>query len=1034
MKKTTDFLFSTRLMSIVIVLFITAMATATFIENDYGTQTAKALIYNAWWFEVLMLLLTLNFIGNVFKYRLYKREKWPVFLFHIAFIVTLFGAFVTRYFGYEGMMLIREGSLSNVVLTDNTYVDVLVADENEQKDLLSKKVLFGALSNNYFEINSDFRGKEFSVKFVDLIPNAKPVFQKDEKQTEHLHLVVSTDKGREDLYIKEGTAVKYDASFFSFNKPILGGINFTKSDTGLSVQTPYDGTFMEMQSQATTPVLKDSISEVQYRKLYKFPPISFVIMDTPVKGHMKYITASKEEKEQYLYDALFLKVETEDASEQVLVLGAKNAISSPRMLTLNGLNFTIRYGSKEYKTPFSIKLRDFQLERYPGSNSPSSFASEVTVIDQDKTFDYRIFMNHVLDYRGYRFFQASYDPDELGTHLSVNHDYWGTLLTYIGYTLMALGMFVSLFWKGTRFSNLSKKLNKMSAKKLSVFILLFGSSILSFSQETPTQDLDNYIVSREHAAKFGKLLIQDYQGRIKPVNTYAIESLRKIYKKDSYQGLTAEQVILSAQLYPHVWSSQAIIHAKSERLGKSMSSKLKIQDALASIVNFYATDNSYMIYKEVNEAHQKKFMDRTATDKELINLDERANLWIQVLNGATMRIYPKKDAENNRWFTGIDTRAFVAQDTMILKMHRMYMTSLQEALNTNDYSKADEFLRYISDYQKKLGASIIPSETKINFEIKYNQWRIFTKLMFYYMIIGFVFLILAFVNLFKPNSKPVKILLKVFSVLTILGMLAHVYGLGLRWYISGHAPWSNGYEAVVFVAFVTTLAGLIFSYKKSKFSLASTVLFASFLLAIAHGSMMSPEITNLVPVLKSYWLMIHVAIIVASYGFLGLGSLLGFIVLILYSIRTPKNAKRLNHTINELTYINESSLTIGLYTLTIGTFLGGVWAAESWGRYWSWDPKEVWSLISMMVYIFVLHMRLVPGLKGKFAFNVASLFSIATLIMTFFGVNFYLSGMHSYATGDPVPIPNWIYFAIGFFVLFSLFSYWRYKKYKTLKK
>jgi ABC-type transport system involved in cytochrome c biogenesis permease subunit len=180
--------------------------------------------------------------------------------------------------------------------------------------------------------------------------------------------------------------------------------------------------------------------------------------------------------------------------------------------------------------------------------------------------------------------------------------------------------------------------------------------------------------------------------------------------------------------------------------------------------------------------------------------------------------------------------------------------------------------------------------------------------------------------------------------------------------------------------------------------------------------------------------MIHVAVITSSYGFLGLGSLLGFVVLLLYIFRNPENAKRFDETIDELTYINESTLTIGLYTLSIGTFLGGVWANESWGRYWSWDPKEVWSLISMMVYIFVLHMRIVPGLRGKFAFNLASLFSIATLIMTFFGVNYYLSGMHSYAAGDPIPIPVWIYYAIAFFILFSILSYIRYKKFKDNKK
>ncbi len=1033
MKKITDILFSTRLMSIVIVLFIVAMATATFVENDYGTQSAKALIYNSWWFEVLMLLLTINFIGNIFKYRLYRREKWPVFLFHIAFIITLLGAFVTRYFGYEGMMPIRENKMSNIIISDNTYVDVLVSNTEEQKNLLSKKVLFGALSNNYFEINNDFRDQDFSVKYMDFVPNAKLAFQEDKNLPEQLHIVVSTDKGREDLYIANKTVTEYDHHIFSYNKPVKGGMNFTKTEKGLLLQPALEGSFMEMQSRVTTPVAKDSISALHLNKLYRFSDISFVVAENPTKGELKYLKAPANERNKYPYDALFLEVSSGKERKQMVVLGAKNAISNPRIISLNGLNFSIKYGSKTIETPFSIKLRDFQLERYPGSNSPSSFASEVTVIDKSKSFDYRIFMNHVLDYKGYRFFQSSYDKDEKGTILSVNHDYWGTMLTYLGYFLMALGMFFSMFWKGTRFSSLSQKLKKLSSKKIAVFVLLAAISGTSFAQENLPQNIRQNVVQKEHADKYGKLLIQDFQGRIKPINTYTIENLRKIYKKDSYKGLTSEQVVLSAQINPNLWATLPIIHAKTARLGSTFATKLKIKNGLTSVTNFY-NNNAYILSKTVNEAHQKKFMDRTATDKELINLDERANVWIQVLNGNMMRIYPKATDTNNKWFSGIDSRALIKQDTMLLKMHQMYLNSLRKAIETKDYTEADKFLGYISGYQQKTGAAIIPSDTKIDLEIKYNRWSIFTKLMFYYMLIGFIFLILAFVDLFKPNSKIVSILLKIFSILTVLGMGAHLIGLGMRWYISGHEPWSNGYEAVVFVAFVTTLAGLIFSHKKSKFTLASTVLFASFLLSIAHGSMMSPEITNLVPVLKSYWLMIHVAIITASYGFLGLGSLLGFVVLSLYILRTPKNAKRFNHTINELTYINESTLTVGLYTLTIGTFLGGVWAAESWGRYWSWDPKEVWSLISMMVYIFVLHMRLVPGLRDKFAFNLASLFSIATLIMTFFGVNFYLSGMHSYATGDPVPIPNWIYFAIGFFILFAYVSYLRYKTFNTSKK
>ena len=1033
MKKITDFLFSTRLMSIVVVLFFVAMAVATFVENDYGTQAAKALIYNSWWFEFLMYLLTINFIGNIFKYKLYRRKKWPVLLFHIAFIITLLGSFVTRYIGFEGMMPIREGNVSNTILSEHTYVEVFVQKDNKELKGYDKKVLLGVLNNNDFTIKGNYFGERFDVDFVNYIPNVKSVFKKNPEGTNHLHIVVSSYNGRQDIYLKDKTVQQYNDQLFSLNKPTIGAMNFMEKGGELYFQPASDGTYMQMQTQEKTPILKDSIAALHYKKLYSFSTMGFVITERPIKGEFKQISAPVSEKGKYAYDALYLNITSGEEKQLVILHGAKNAVTDPEKTSVNGLNFTVKYGSKEIKAPFSIKLRDFQLERYPGSRSPSSYASEVTVMDIDSTFDYRIFMNNVLDYKGYRFFQSSYDPDEGGTVLSVNHDYWGTLLTYIGYFLMALGMFVSMFWNGTRFMDLSKRLKKLSKKKLSIFILLFGLSSLSFGQEDPVSNIHKYKVSKAHADKFGRLLIQDFKGRVKPINTYAIESLRKIYKKDSYDGLSAEQVILGAQLDPRSWSKIPLIHVKTARLGSKTATALKVKDGLTSYSNFLK-ENRYFLNKDVNTAHQKKFSDKTGTDKELINLDERFNVWERVLNGSMLRIYPSTIDQNNKWFAGVDKKGLVAQDTMMLKVHKMYLYLLKEAVKTNNYEDVDLFLENISNTQRNLGASIIPSKERIDLEIAYNKQNIFKKLMFYYMIIGFIFLILAFVELFNPNSKLLKRLLQVFSFLTVLGMLTHIYGMGVRWNVSGHAPWSNAYEAVVFIAFVTTLAGLLFSHKKSKFTLSSTVLFASFLLAIAHGSMMSPEITNLVPVLKSYWLQIHVAVITASYGFVGLGALLGFVVLLLYIIRTPENAKRLNHTIDELTYVNESAITVGLYTLSIGTFLGGVWAAESWGRYWSWDPKEVWSLISMMVYVFVLHMRLVPGLKGKFAFNLASLFSFSTMIMTFFGVNFYLSGMHSYATGDPVPIPTWIYFAVVLLVLFSVFSYLRYYKFKTNKK
>ena len=1037
-------------MAVLIGIFAVSMAVATFVENDFGTTSAKAIIYNAKWFELILLLLTINFIGNIFIFRLYQKEKWTVFLFHLAFIIILLGAFVTRYFSFEGIMPIREGTKTNIIYSDKTYITAQVDDGNIKRDydwevlfskLTNSKIpddkksfyvrslqLLGKLSPRDFDVTDEFgltTPQTFSLKLIDFIPHAKESFVKDKNGTLYLHLVESGSGMRKDYYLKTGDIKSIRNILFSFNNPVKGGFNFFSKNGEHRLQSPFDGKLMDMKTQNISAVPKDSMQQLTLLQLYNFnDQIKFVVPEIAT-GKIVKESAPKAEQEKYPYDALHIAVSSKGETDTLEIRGIQGAVIKHETTKVGGLNFAVKYGSREIKTPFEVELRDFEMERYPGTNSASSYASEVTVHDTNNTFDYRIFMNHVLDYKGYRFFQASYDKDEKGTILSVNHDYWGTLITYIGYFLMGLGMFFALFWKGTRFYKLSEKVKIISKKKFGIVLLFFTLSSQLFAQT----DIDKNTVSKAHAEKFGRLLIQDHQGRIKPVNTYALEVLRKVYKKDSYKGLTAEQVILSAQVHPAFWARQPIIKSMRYALGSKLANQLQInQDGYTDMIHFFDKHNRYLLEDKVNAAFRKKKSNRDASDNEIIKLDEKANIWLAALKGSLMHIYPKKDDPNNKWYNGFDEKVWVGKDTMIIQMHKLYLISLDEAMKTGDYSKADEYLSYISDYQKKIGAAVIPPQQKIDLEIKYNKWNIFKMLLFYYMLIGFIFLILAFVDLFKPNNNKVRYLLTFFTILTVIGMVAHVIGMGLRWYISGHEPWSNGYEAVVFVAFVTVMAGLIFSYKKSKFTLASTVIFASFLLGIAHGSMMNPEVTNLVPVLKSYWLMIHVAVITSSYGFLGLSALLGLVVMFLYIIRNDKNASKFKDTIEELTSINEMSMTVGLYTLSLGTFLGGVWANESWGRYWSWDPKEVWSLISMMVYVFILHMRIVPGLRGKFAFNAMSLWSIATLIMTFFGVNYYLSGMHSYAAGDPVPIPVWIYYTIGFFIIFTIASYWRYKK------
>ena len=252
-------------------------------------------------------------------------------------------------------------------------------------------------------------------------------------------------------------------------------------------------------------------------------------------------------------------------------------------------------------------------------------------------------------------------------------------------------------------------------------------------------------------------------------------------------------------------------------------------------------------------------------------------------------------------------------------------------------------------------------------------------------------------------------------------------GLIARWYVSGHAPWSDAYESMIYVAWATLFFGIVFG-RKSKLTLASTAFVASMILMIAHWNWMDPQIANLQPVLDSYWLMIHVAVIVGSYGPFALGMIIGVVALLLMLFAKTKTAAKIKLHVKELTIVNELALTVGLIMLTIGNFLGGMWANESWGRYWGWDPKETWALISIMVYAFIIHMRLIPGLRGPWLFNLMSIVGFASIMMTYFGVNFYLVGLHSYASGDKIITPNFVYYSVAFVVLLGSVSYFRYKK------
>jgi cytochrome c-type biogenesis protein CcsB len=410
-----------------------------------------------------------------------------------------------------------------------------------------------------------------------------------------------------------------------------------------------------------------------------------------------------------------------------------------------------------------------------------------------------------------------------------------------------------------------------------------------------------------------------------------------------------------------------------------------------------------------------------------MKIDERLNIIYMIYKGDFMKLFPLRDGTHD-WGTPQDAlkKATNKEDSLYLGG---IIPVLSHALETNNIASVRQVTESINGYQVRFSQYSLPSKSKTGAELLYYRLGIFERLFPFYATIGLIMLI-GLITMVIRGQKGTSMFVRVLGWLLFAGFLFHTLGLGLRWYIAGHAPMSNGYESMIFISWATLLAGFIFS-RKSAFALSATAVLASMTLMVAHLSFMDPEITNLVPVLKSYWLTLHVSVITGSYGFLGLGAILGLITLILISLSNDKNRERISNTIDELTVINFKTLTLGLYFLTIGTFLGAVWANESWGRYWGWDPKETWSLITIIIYSIVIHSRKIPGMKDIFTFNLISLFAFSSVLMTYFGVNYYLSGMHSYASGDPIPVPSFVYIAVIALAALSLLAYTKYKPGKT---
>jgi len=1005
--KALKFLISPAMMGVLFIVLAVSMAAATFIENDFGQEASRAAVYNTVWFEFLFLLLVLNLLGQIYTFRLWRRDKLTVFLFHAAFIVMVTGAAITRYTGYDGMIHIREGESSHVTFSSGSYVTFELADAGG-KAVASHTAPLSVAGGRHGKYHRSLEagGSKATLSFDKYLPGAMKKVEETAGGKPMVFLLCTPDM------VKSETVVLAMGETGMIGEMTAG----FGTDADISVST--DGNIFYIRSVTG---LRSTV--MQEMKSVEYPPDSLVVLSPGVVytiGSYRImpqvltmsgtVVPSGSAAGQGPGGALEFTLSVDGLQKKLYLWDDGTEEKSAWQGGAGNLTAKVSWGPGGRDLPFSLRLDDFIVERYPGSNSPSGFKSRVMLSDPDQGTEmpYDIYMNHILKYRGYRFYQSSYDHDELGTVLSVNHDPAGMYTTYTGYALLFLFIILSLFNRKSFFRTVAPGHWSSNYRKPAAAIVLL---LLTSLSPLKSQQL---VIEKKAADSFGEVLAQDQKGRTKPLYTISSDILRKVSRENSFEGMSPMQVFLGCALDFYHWQNVPLIKVSNEQLRRELN--LKGEKAAFSDIVKMGEGGGYMLASLVDKAYAKRENERTKFDKEVIKVDERVNICYMISRGDFMRIFPLRDSTDH-WGTDAEAarQGIGHEDSLFVRsVVPMWVQSVTSV--GRSVAPPEDYITALRNYQRRFAGYELPSEGKVKAELFYYRAKIFEKLFPWYATVGLV-MIITIITLIIRGRETRGAILKVLAALVATGFLFHTIGLGIRWYISGHSPMSNGYESMLFISWVTLLAGLIFS-RKSLLTLAATSVLGGLTLMVAHLSFMDPEITNLVPVLRSYWLTLHVSVITGSYGFLGLGAILGIVVLVMMLFIRQGNRERISGVIDELTAINYRTLTLGLYFLTIGTFLGAIWANESWGRYWGWDPKETWSLITIIVYTLVTHSRMMPGMKDTYIFNLLSLFAFSSVLMTYFGVNYYLSGLHSYAGGDSVPVPVFVYVAAG--VLVSL--------------
>ena len=639
----------------------------------------------------------------------------------------------------------------------------------------------------------------------------------------------------------------------------------------------------------------------------------------------------------------------------------------------------------ERKLPFELRLESFDVKYHDGTRAEADYVSRFTITDGGATQRAEVSMNNVWKYRSVRFYQSSYDPDMRGSILALNSDPWGIPVTYAGYALL----FVSLVWLLVDPKGGFRRLFKSDMMRRGVLSVM---AVCAMSQAAGAANT----LPRETADRLGRLNIL-YNDRVCPLQTFAVDFTKKLCGSARYGDYTPEQVLAGFIFYGDEWSAEPIIRVKNGPLRDA----LQLPGRCSVNTFFNQVMGGYILGPYLNEyyhGHNDKF------HKQVADIDDRLMMVMELRRGTLLRVFPFTSGGKTTWYSPTEN----ITDTLVDEAHRKYMQNVFSLIYgevlAGSYGNVDKILDKMLKYQQLNGGSSLPSAAQVKAERIYNAIPFATILFMVNLTLGVVLLIIGLIRLIRPvktdkPDRPDKALLRAVPVvggaLLGLSLLALTACIALRWIVGGRVPMANGYETMLLMAWFVMVLALV-AARRFRIALPFGFLMSGFFLLVSHINQMDPQITHIMPVLSSPLLSVHVSVIMMSFALLSLTFICGLTAIILRLVR-GRNAVELDGQLDSLALLSRLLLYPALTLLGVGIFVGAIWANVSWGAYWSWDAKEVWGLITLMVYAVAAHAASVPFLRRSMGYHIFMTLAFLTLVMTYFGVNYFLGGMHSYA-------------------------------------